>query len=502
MRKVASGYKLIFGYLGLFLIFVGVATLLPLLAIPFYPDEASVWYYFVIPGLGSLLIGLVLFITLIYKKTKANLGKHQDSVLLILVWVSAILISSVPFIFAGKSFTNAVFETTSAYATVGLSIFTAEDLSIKILVLYRALLCFVGGIGLVLIVTSAISDRYGLKLYLAEGHNDKLMPNLARSARIMLTIYTGITLAGVGLYVLAGMPVYDAVVHSVSAVATAGFSSRAEGLMAFAGYENWWAIQLISVLLMILGALNFLIHMFLITGRFKKAFKDCEVKLFGILLLIFVPLFFVSAYAGNGWKNPLEALVTGSFTYISAITTTGFTNVSNVFGSVETIANIGEGVIFLIVLVNIIGGGMGSTAGGVKQYRLAVISKSFYWVTKEKISSSNAIYPHFLWRFGEQKEIKSKDAIDAFGYMFLYVIVLFLGGLLITIFDKYTFGESLFEFSNAISSTGMSNGICVNGNIGTKWILIVGMFAGRLEILGIYFALFRVLRDIFRKETY
>lgn len=500
MRKVASGYKLIFGYLGLFIAFVGIATLLPLLALPFFPNESSSWYCFVIPGGGAIVLGLALY-ALIFKKTKAQLGKHQDSILLVLVWISAILISAVPFVLKGLPFTNSVFESTSAYATVGLSIFTQAEYELKLFVLYRSLLCFVGGIGLVLIVTSAISDRYGLKLYLAEGHNDKLMPNLARSARSMLSIYTGITVMGVILYVVAGMPVFDAIIHSISSVATGGFSSRAEGLMAFSNYQSFWAIQLITVLLMVLGSMNFLIHMFILTGRFKKAFKDCEVKLFGILLAIFIPLFFLAVFAGQGWKNPLGALTTGGFTFISALTTTGFTNVSGVFGNVSTIAKLGQGTLFLIVIVNIIGGGMGSTAGGVKQYRLAIIGKSFYWVTKEKMGSSNYIYPHYVWRFGEQKEIDLKEAVESFGYMFIYVIILFLGGLLISIFDKYTFGESLFEFSNAISSTGMSNGICSAGNVATKWILILGMFAGRLEILSIYFALFRVTRDIFRKET-
>ena len=502
MKKTAAGYRLIIGYLGLFIAFVGIATLLPIafLAMPYFRSELSDWYCFAIPGGSALIVGLALFLT-ISRRSKAQLGKFQDSILLVLVWISAILISSVPFVIKGFPFVNAVFEMTSAYATVGLSIFKAADYELKIFVLYRSIICFLGGIGLVLVVTSAISDRYGLKLYIAEGHNDKLMPNLAKSARLMLSIYTGITALGVLLYYIAGMPVFDAVIHSISAVATGGFSSRPEGLMAFAGYKNFGLIQLISVLLMILGAMNFLLHMFIITGKFKKVTRDCEVRLFGVLLLIFIPLFFLAAFAGSGWKDPVHALTTGSFTFISALTTTGFTNVSNVFGDVATITNIGEGVIFLIVIVNIIGGGMGSTAGGVKQYRIAVISKSFYWVTNEKLASANMIYPHYVWRLGEQKEINQKDTAEAFGYMFIYIIVLFVGAFFISVFDKYTFGASLFEFSNALSSTGMSNGICVNGNFATKWILILGMLAGRLEILGIYFAIYRITRDIFGKET-
>lgn len=497
MRKTVSGYRLIFGYLGLFLIFVGISTLLPLFGLIFFPEEASDWYCFVIPGCGSILLGLLLML-FIYKKTKAQLGKHQDSVLLVLVWVCAILISSIPFLIKGNlSFVDAIFETTSAFATVGLTVFSEADFGLKIFVLYRSLLCFFGGIGLVLIVTSAISDRYGLKLYVAEGHNDKLMPNLARSARLMLSIYTGIIVFGVLLYTLAGMPVFDAIIHSISAVATGGFSSRPEGLMFFANYENFWAFQLISALLMILGATNFLLHLFILTGKFKKVFKDCEVRIFGILALILIPLFVLGSYFGGTGETFGSAASHGVFTFISAITTTGFSNVANV-------TSLSQSVIFLIVCVNIVGGGMGSTAGGVKQYRLAIAFKSFYWSTKEHTSSSNIIYPHYINRFGEEKEIKSDDIADAFGYILIYVLLLFTGALFVTMFNKgaSTYGESLFEFSNALSSTGLSNGISKSGTAGVKWVLIVGMFAGRLEILGIYFALYRVFRDIFRKETY
>lgn len=496
MKKSASGYRLIFGYLGLFIIFIGVTCLLPLISLIWFPEEAGDWYCFFIPGISSILLGTGLF-SLIFKRDKAQLGKHQDSILLVLVWLVSIIIAAVPFMIKGNlNFTDSIFETTSAFATVGLTVFKEADYGLKIFVLYRSLLCFFGGIGLVLIITSAISDRYGLKLYVAEGHNDKLMPNLAKSARLILSIYFGIVLLGVGLLCLAGMPVFDSIIHSISAVATGGFSSSPQGLMGFSHLPNFWAIQLITTVLMILGSINFLLHMFIITGKFRKVFRDCEIRLFGILCLIFIPLFFLATYFGEENATFAEAISHGTFTFVSSITTTGFSNVSD-------ITKIGQGVLFLVVMMNIIGGGMGSTAGGVKQYRLAVAAKSFYWSTKERMSSSNYIYPHYVWRFGEQKEIKANDTAEAFGYILLYITLMLFGGLLITIVSngQFTYGDSLFEFSNALSSTGLSNGVAQAANIGSKWILIVGMFAGRLEILGIYFAVYRSIRDIFRKET-
>ena len=509
-RKTASGYRLIFGYLGLFIAFVGIALLLPLFGLldPLIRPEAGDWWCFVIPSAGAIIGGSFMFGLLIAGRTKAQLGKHQDAILLVLIWLCAIFISAVPFLLQkdmGLSFTDALFETTSCYATVGLSIF--KDFiyeSHRLFVIYRSVLCFLGGIGLVLIITSAISDRYGLKLYLAEGHNDKLMPNLARSARVILGLYSGFMLLGFILYIICGMTPYDAFVHSVSAFATAGFSSRPEGIIAFATSKSYWAIQVVSIFLMLLGSLNFLLALFLITGKFKKVFKDCEVRFFGILCLVFIPLFFLTAVlarSASGYTSSIgSTFVESSFTYLSAITTTGFSNVAD-------LKTLGQGTLLLVTLMNIIGGGMGSTSGGVKQYRFVLAFKSFYWNTREAGASANKIYPHFIYRCGKEKEVHADEIANAFGFILLYVTILFVGGLLVSIFngggDGFSnFGDSLFEFGNALACTGLSIGVSMQSTVAAKWTLIAGMFAGRLEILAIYFAVFRVVRDVFRKETY
>lgn len=498
MRKTATGYRLIFGYLGLFIAFIGAAMFLPLIALFAFPEEAKDWYCFAIPGGGAIILGFLLFL-LVAKRTKGQLGKHQDAILLVLIWLCAIFISAVPFLLQKEmdlSFTDALFETTSCYATVGLSIFKASDYNHHIFVLYRSVLCFLGGIGLVLVITSAISDRYGLKLYIAEGHNDKLMPNLARSARVILAIYTGFMVFGIGLYMLAGMNWYDAIVHSVSAVATAGFSSHPEGLVAFAGSSSFWAIQVVSIILMLLGATNFVLALFILTGKFKKVIKDAEIKFFLGVCVIFIPLFFISAYFGGAKKGAGTTFVESAFTFVSAITTTGFSNTAD-------LTTLGEGVLLLVVLMTIIGGGMGSTSGGVKQYRVVIAIKSFIWSTKESTASSNTIFPHYIYRCGQEKELDQQEVSSSFGFIILYMIIMLLGALFMSIFNNnFDYGHSLFEFANALSCTGLSIGVTTISTVGAKWTLITGMFLGRLEILVIFLAAIRFVKDIFRKETY
>jgi len=496
MKKLASGYRLVFGYLGIFLVFISIITFLPLVMLIFYPNESGVWWNFVVPGGASLILGLLLYLLLLFGKDRARLGKHQDEVILVSLWILAILICSLPFVLSGKmTFTEAVFETTSGFATIGLTRFTMWDS--HVFIFYRSLLLFFGGVGLVLIITSALSDRYGLRLYIAEGHNDKLMPNLTKSARLILGIYILYIFLGTVAFILSGMSAFDAINHSIAAIATGGFSSLPGGLMAAGG--NQTANQIICCVLMLLGGTNFLIHLFLITGKFKRVTRDLEIRFFAVLSCIMIPLFVLSFLVGPNGFSFGDSLSYGIFTYISAITTSGFTNVpaTYAFGVTATV-----GTTFLVIMMCIIGGGMGSTAGGAKQYRVALAFKAFHWNLRERSASKNMYYPERIYRCGQYRIVEQGEISEANGYILIYIVTLFTGTFLVMVFGggHFSFGECAFEFANALSSTGMSCGLTSQANNAMLWTMTLGMFAGRLEIIPIYYMFYRIGHDIFRKE--
>lgn len=498
-RKEAGGYRLIFGYLGIFLILIGIICLIPLFLLIPYSNEISYANNFIIPGCSSIGVGILLSL-LIIKRDKLKLGKHQDSVLLVVIWLAALFICAVPFLLGGMTFTDSVFETASGFATTGLTRFYQPEYgaltNVHMYQLYRAILLFFGGVGLVLIISSALSDRFGLKLYIAEGHNDKLLPNLRKSATMILGIYILYIILGSVAYSVAGMPIFDSICHSISALATGGFSTKAGGLIEAAGTGNLLAIEIISCVLMVLGGTNFLIHMFLLRGKFKNIAKDSEVRFFIAFSILFITLFFGSILLNMETKDPLLALRQGSFTFFSALTTTGFSNVAN-------ITSLGQLTMVLIILVTIVGGGMGSTAGGVKQFRFVIAIKTFYWSMKAKVNSNRMVFPHYVKRFGNNKEVTSEMSFEAFRYLLIYLFALALGTILIMFLGngQVPFLDAFFEFSNAISSAGLSCGLTSTASIGIRWVLIVGMFLGRLEIFAVYFAIYRVARDILRKET-
>ena len=128
---------------------------------------------------------------------------------------------------------------------------------------------FFGGVGLVLVMVSVLSDRHGMRLYSAEGHSDRLLPNLVKSARMIIAIYTGYILSGTFLYMVFGMDWFDALNHSIAALSTGGFSTRAESI----GYYNSAAIEAVTIVLMLLGCTNFLAHLYLIRGKFGNFFS-------------------------------------------------------------------------------------------------------------------------------------------------------------------------------------------------------------------------------------
>jgi len=487
-KDSVSGYKLIFGYLGLFMMVLGIIILLPLLTIIFFPEELDNAKYFIVPGVSSIILGYFIHFYVL-GKSKEKLEKYQDAILVLFIWIIAILISSIPFLLTGEyNFTQSIFETTSGYSTTGLSVVDVTKTP-KVFLMYRSLLQFIGGVGLVLILTSAISDRYGMRLYSAEGHSDKLLPNLARSARLILSIYTVYIIIGTILYRVFGMTFFDGLNHSIAAVSTGGFSTKANSI----AFYNSPSIEIITIVLMFLGNTNFVVHLFLIKGKLKNVIKHIELKFLGIISLIFIPImvvFVASNYQGNFW----DAFRIGLFQFVSGITTTGFQSVD----SLLTLPNI---VIFCIIILMIIGGGIGSTAGGIKQYRVALAIKNFYWNFKDRVTHKNVLRSNYINKFGKVIEVKKQDLIDTNSHITIYLLTLIIGTLIFTAYG-HSLQNSLFEFASALGTVGLSVGIIsYNSPPLILWTTSFGMFMGRLEFYVVFVAFAKIFMDISKRKV-
>jgi trk system potassium uptake protein len=486
-KPMLSGYPLILSYLGIFGMLIGLIILFPLIVIPFYPEEVNQAIYFVIPGTSMIILGGL--ITFLYsKKEKARLEKHHDAILVVGIWIMAIFASALPFILTGRyNLTQAVFETSSGYSTTGL---TVVDVTVTphIFLFFRSLLQFVGGAGLVLVLTAAISDKFGMRIYSAEGHNDRLVPNLIRSGRVFITIYLAYVFIGVILYMIFGMTPFDAINHAIGAVATGGFSTQAASI----GHYNSIAIEMVTIFLMIAGGTNFFVHFLLVTGKVKSALNHVEVKSFFLILFIAIPISLISLipyYSGSFG----EALRQGSFHFISALTGTGYQ-------ITPSFTNLPGAFFGLLIIGMVFGAGMGSTCGGIKQYRIALGFKSIYWSIKEQLTHKNMIRKHFINRLGNKMIVDQQDVSQNYTFILVYLIALIAGTLIFASFNDRSFQDALFEYASALGTVGLSVGITgYNAHPVILWTSTISMFLGRLEFYVVFIAFVKMTGDISKR---
>jgi trk system potassium uptake protein TrkH len=377
-----------------------------------------------------------------------------------------IVFSAIPYLFlTNLTIVQAIFESTSGWTTTGLSVINVDSASQTIL-LYRSLTQFFGGVGIVLIVFTFLSDSYGLKLYTQEGHNDRLLPNVLKSARLISLIYLGYVIFGILGYVVLGMGLFDAINISMAALSTGGFAPRSQSL---AFYQSSW-IEWFTMVLMILGATNFAAHMLLIKRQFMNFFRTSEFKLLvGVTLLSLCFILLSGAQFQVGVRTIL-------FELISSITTTGFTTTSySLWRPVW---------VLVLIFLMIIGGGSGSTAGGIKQSRVVAVFKSMimhvrrYTLPRQVIKESTMHNSR-----GETLVIDKAMSLDASMYVLIYIMFLVFGTLIIA-GQGYTLLDSFFEFASSLGTVGTSVGIISLSASNIVLITsIIGMILGRLEIL-------------------
>lgn len=485
MNNIGATKLQILRYFGIFTLFVGILCILPSISLIFYPSEYPELICFLVPGFSYLIIGLI--ISLLLKNTKQNkLKKNEDSLILVIIWIYASILASVPYIIKMNSFSKAMFEIVSGFSTTGFSVLGDYG---NIYIFYRSLTHLVGGIGIVLIFTSVLSDSFGLKLYTAEGHNDRLIANLVRSSRLFICIYLGYVLLGFIAYLICGMGLFDALIYSMSAVSTGGVGTYGSNLIAFS--ENRLAIEIVTIVLMILGSLNFVIHTFLLKAKFRKVWNHSESKFYVIFSIISIIFITISV------KNTLNYTFSKSFrlsifNYFSAITGTGYQTIISYDFMPST-------MIFAIIISMLIGGSVGSCAGGIKQYRICLMLKSMHWNFLEMNHSKNIIIPHYINRYDKKILVSDKDILDNYFYIINYILFIIIGVIILTLF-KYDLTNSLFNITSAIGNVGLTKGIDFNHvNKFILWFFTFIMFVGRLEIIAIFKAIFRVHGDIKNK---
>jgi trk system potassium uptake protein TrkH len=374
------------------------------------------------------------------------------------------LVCAVPLaLSAGIPYYDALFEAVSGITTTGLSV--APAYPGQVFLFTRSWLQWVGGIGIVLLVLSVLVSP-GLtarRLFSPAIGDQNLISGAKATVTVLFRIYAVITLAIFALLLLAGMTPFDAICQSFTTVSTGGFSTRPDSIAGFPGIF----IPVIIIIGCILGAMNFSLY-FRVTRERGAFFKSVQVRwFFGIavvgivlLLLALLPVF-----------DPATAVSIAIFQGFSALTTTGF--------STTAIASLPDGAKAVLAVLMWIGGGVGSTAGGIKILRIAILVNMVYLVFLRYFLPREAVTP---FRVGGIP-VSDEDIFRVVAYFFLYIVVL-VASALIFLFAGFPALDSLLEVSSALGTVGLSTGITGAGLAAVpKGTLIVDMLLGRIEII-------------------
>jgi trk system potassium uptake protein TrkH len=479
-RYLGARYRAISACVGFVCFLGGMLLLTPLVALAFWPRESTQAPAFLVPGLIMTLTGFFAW-RLLRSRDMLTLTLTEGSVAVVMSWLLVCIFSAFPLMTAaGLDFTQAVFESVSGWTTTGLTVIDFTSAS-HVVHLWRGVMQFAGGAGLAVILLSAMTGPMGSAVTAAEGR-ELLVPHVKQSARLVVTLYSGYAAVGIAAFCIAGMNLFDSVIHTFAAISTGGFSTYAANI----GHFDSPAIEAVAIALMILGNLNFVTAWALVRADMRSTWRSGEVRLMALLLPLCAALLFVLTCSGI-YPTLGKAVRVAIFETVTALTTTGFSTVSYAGWN-------GFGVITLIVLM-LIGGGTCSTAGGIKQFRIYALWKSVVWDLRRALLPSRAIQKKVLVEMGREVHI-GDDRLRQIGtFVFFYLSLFFLGSTMIMA-QGFDLRDSLFEFASALGTVGASIGL-TSPELpkGVLWTLTTGMFLGRLEIFIVLAGFAKLLKD-------
>jgi len=476
-------YATVFKVMSSLLMIFSFILLIPLPFSLIYREITAIPAFLIVSGLSLLLSRL--FCIKCRFATMEVITSKEGAVIVLFSWLLIIFLSSLPYVFLQVlGFSRAIFEATSGWTTTGLTVISDVEIVPKTILIWRTLTQFLGGAGFAIIVMGAVIGPTGLGLYQAEGRVDNIAPNIRYSARTILIVYVAYALVGAIALRVAGMNLFDAFNHSLTALATGGFSTKNSSI----GFYNNFSIELVSIVLMWLGATGFGIHYAFWQRNWQALRKNPEPKQMFLLTAVSVVIL-SSAGVGKIFPTVHSGMRQALFQVVSALTGTGFST-----SDLRKWISFPLGIFILSVLM-LMGGCMDSTSGGIKQYRLAVMGKALLFSVRRFLLPRSAVVQVEIWKGNNKRYLDDSLIREAFLVAGLYILS-FIVGVVVLLLCGYGLSESIFEFASAVAGVGLSVGV-TNYSMpdGALWTLIMGMFLGRLEFLVVLYAFAKVFRD-------
>ena len=458
-------YKTVFFTLGMLQIILGIFMIIPIIIQNVYGEFDS---SFVIASITTLVFGVLFVISNLDYDKKINL--HQAFLLTSLSWITIAIFGALPLFFSklNLSFTDAFFESMSGITTTGSTIITNLENAPKSILLWRALLQWLGGIGIIVmaITLMPIMNVGGMLLFkvLNTDSTNEILPSSKEISIKLIFIYTILTLLCAFSYKAFGMNVFDSLTHSMTTLSTIG-------------YFNNNKIEWTAILFIILGSIPFIAYVKFISGNKKIFLSDTQIKTFIKLIVFSIMILFCYLLIKNN-NFSLSNIRSISFNVVSILTGTGYVT--------QEFDKWGSFPLFYFLILMFIGGCAGSTTCGVKIFRVQILYKFILNQLKK------VIYPRgiFVIKY-ENNNVNDKFLASIISFIYLYIIIFFTLTALLSI-TGLDFVTSISGAATSISNVGPGLGTIIgpNGNFSelpdiSKWILSAGMILGRLELFAI-----------------
>jgi len=485
LRPAKDDFKVIGFYVGKLTVALGLAMFIPaLVALVF--KEWNPMLDFVTGALIAIVTGLALQIV---SRTPKDLEWVHGLTVAALSWLAAMLLGAVPMFLSGHfaSYLDASFDAMSGFATTGLVLIQDLDHASHALNMWRHLMMFMGGQGIVVIgLTFLMKGTAGAyRMYVGEAREEKILPNVIQTARfiwyVSLTYLALGTAALTSVGILEGMRPVRALLHGIwifiAAFDTGGFTPQSMNIL----YYHSFPYEIITTLIMVLGTMNFALHYALWSGNRGEIRRNIEViSLFATSTAIFLIAAF-SIASLKIYPNAVALFRKSFYQIISAHSGTGYSTIypENFTGSWGALA------MFMTTLAMAFGGSVSSTAGGIKALRIATFFKALRQDIKKIMSPFSAIvvekFHHIKDLVLEEKFVRNSMVILA-AYIFTYIL-----GTVVGMFFGYPLDKALFEATSAVANVGLSCGITAPSMpAAMKIVYIALMWVGRLEFISIF----------------
>jgi len=453
---------------------LGLAMIIPVIIQFIYNELDS---SFISSGIITIIFGVLFFLSNLDHDRKLNLP--QAFLLTALSWLSIAVFGSLPFMFSDLdlNLTDAFFESMSGITTTGSTVIINLDIAPKSILFWRAILQWLGGIGIIVmaITLMPIMNVGGMQLFKISSNDtaEKILPKSKEISIRLIVIYSILTFSCALFYKIFGMNIFDSLTHSMTTIATGGFSNYNESI----GHFDSVLIETTSMIFVILGSIPFIAYIKFLNGDRNIFFYDTQIKTFFKIILFSIIILFIYLTLLN--KSFLEISVRSvAFNVISILTGTGYvTKDFDQWGNFP--------LIFFLILM-FIGGCAGSTACGIKIFRIQLL---YHFLSNQL---KKIIYPRgvFVIKY-DKNNIDDKFMSSVISFVFLYIVIFFLLTAILSL-TGLDFITSISGAATSISNVGPGLGEIIgpNGNFSSlenssKWALSMGMILGRLELFAI-----------------